>query len=613
MSILDKAISVIMPTYNQHEFIRKAFNSLLNQTFTNWELIIINDGSNDETSTIIAGFLKDSRVRHYVNDKNLGLGACLNLGLDLSINNLIAYLPSDDFYFSNHLETLHNLITKNRRNALVFSGIYYPNYSVISNLTRVSKGVISGHPLQLVQVLHRKTDDRWIERDQLVTDDLYQLFWKKLITKGPFLPSHLPTCHWVSHPKQRHKIINAGIWSYRQYYNVGNLINFRSTTGININERKTYPFFKNIDSIKPSSNSLKILLVGELAYNPERILAFEEHGHKLFGLWMDSTQHFNSVGPLPFGSVINIPFDNWIESIKQIQPNIIYAQLGWGAVRFAHTILKKNPGFPFVWHFKESPMFCQVQGLWTELFDLYKLSDGHIFINQESKNWLEKYIPISNDHSFIMDGELPKRDSFTDDYSNLLSEKEGDIHTVLLGRPIGLRPEDVALMAKQGIHLHFYGIYKEAWKDWLLKTQSIAPRHIHVHPNCHPNAWVNEFSKYDAGWLHYFQSENFGEIMRASWNDLNLPARIPPMAAAGLPMLQKDNTGHIVATQSLVQKMEIGICFNTFEDLAEQLLNKNRMSQIRTNMLNNRFKFTFDYHIDELIAFFHKVIANCKQ
>jgi hypothetical protein len=95
-------------------------------------------------------------------------------------------------------------------------------------------------------------------------------------------------------------------------------------------------------------NHLKILLVGELAYNPERVYAFEEAGHKLYGLWSKPEYCFCTVGPLPFGNVEDIPYENWQERVKEVAPDIIYAQLNTGSIELAHEVLKANTGIPFV-------------------------------------------------------------------------------------------------------------------------------------------------------------------------------------------------------------------------------------------------------------------------
>src|SRR3954452_23441937 len=97
---------VLMPTYRQAAFIARAIRSLFDQTFLDWELLIINDGSPDETVDRIAPFLCDSRVRVIRLRHNRGLGAALNSGLDHTDSELIAYLPSDDVFHRNHLDEL---------------------------------------------------------------------------------------------------------------------------------------------------------------------------------------------------------------------------------------------------------------------------------------------------------------------------------------------------------------------------------------------------------------------------------------------------------------------------------------------------------------------------
>ena len=105
----------------------------------------------------------------------------------------------------------------------------------------------------------------------------------------------------------------------------------------------------------PVGGGLKILLVGELAYNADRVLALEEQGHRLYGLWIQRPHWYNTGGPVPFGHVEDLPRHNWREAIRQIQPDVIYALLNWQAVPFAHEVLMATRGIPFVWHFKEDP------------------------------------------------------------------------------------------------------------------------------------------------------------------------------------------------------------------------------------------------------------------
>ena len=81
-------------------------------------------------------------------------------------------------------------------------------------------------------------------------------------------------------------------------------------------------------------------------------------------------------------------------------------------------------------------------------------------------------------------------------------------------------------------------------------------------------------------------------------------------AMAGVPMLQRDNSEHIVAAQLLMEQLDIGITFKTFGELGSILRNKSRMDELRGNVWNSRFNFCFDSHANELISFFRKVIQH---
>jgi hypothetical protein len=77
----------------------------------------------------------------------------------------------------------------------------------------------------LVQAAHYKTENRWIERGECVSEDLFFTFWRKLTGKGTFVQTKKVTCEWTNHPYQRHKItgekFGGGLNKYRRYYDVG--------------------------------------------------------------------------------------------------------------------------------------------------------------------------------------------------------------------------------------------------------------------------------------------------------------------------------------------------------------------------------------------------------
>lgn len=601
-------VSILMPTYNQANFLRRSLQSLFQQTFADWELIIINDGSTDDTARILAEYAADDRIHLVTFPENRGLGAALNAGLERATGQYIGYLPSDDVYYRDHLADLVRLLEQNPRAVLAHSGVRH-------TYNRTAPGQVPGHSLQLVQILHRATPLRWYERHELVTDDMGRMFLDRLLEHGEVLSIPEINCEWVDHPGQLHKLIVepiGGINLYRQRFNVPYPMRYHTRTGNRIDEVEHFRRFRERPDTPMAADGLKILLVGELAYNSDRVLALEERGHKLYGLWMREPYWYNSVGPLPFGHVTDIPYEGWQQAVRELQPDVIYALLNWQAVPFAREVMLELREFPFVWHFKEGPFICLEKGMFSELVDLYALSDGQIYNSVEMRDWMDTVVPgISRrTPNIVLDGDLPKREWFEGERSPRIASRDDEFHTVVPGRPIGLHPADVVALRENGIHLHFYGNFTHnQWLEWIEKTKRLAPGYIHLHDNVDQENWLREFSQYDAGWLHYFESSNYGDISRANWDDMNIPARVATLAAAGLPMLQRRNEGHIVTTQNIARDLDIGLLFVGMQELRQQLSDTAAMQRIRANMWRERQRFTFDYHADDLLQFFRTVIA----
>jgi hypothetical protein len=346
------------------------------------------------------------------------------------------------------------------------------------------------------------------------------------------------------------------------------------------------------------------------------VLALEERGHQLFGLWMPDPYWYNSVGPLPFGHVTDLPGglspQGWRDAVRDAGIDVVYALLNWQAVPFAHRVMSALADVPFVWHFKEGPFICLEKGTWPQLAALTQESDGAIFSSREMRDWFDSVLPGVGDagRSLVIDGDLPKREWLGPRRSRRLSQDDGEIHTVVPGRPIGVHAQTMGELAQNGIHLHFYGDFTHGlWREWIDRVRRLAPRHLHLHSMVDQDRWTEEFSKYDAGWLHVFESRNGGEIARADWNDLNLPARIGTLAAAGLPMIQYDNHGATVAVQSLCRDLGLGVFFRTIEELRDQLADEDAMETRRDAVWSAREQFTFDFHADRLVAFLRSVAA----
>jgi len=101
-------ISVIIPVYNVEKYIEKCINSVLAQTFTNFECILINDGSLDNSGKICDEYaIKDERIK-IVHQKNGGVSSARNAGLDVALGEWVTFVDSDDWVEQNYLELMYN-------------------------------------------------------------------------------------------------------------------------------------------------------------------------------------------------------------------------------------------------------------------------------------------------------------------------------------------------------------------------------------------------------------------------------------------------------------------------------------------------------------------------
>ena len=105
-------VSVIMTAFNEEKHIQEAIESVLAQTYANFEFIIINDGSTDRTEEIILSF-NDKRIKYIKNEQNLKLIASLNKGLDLALGNYITRMDSDDICLPHRLQVQVDFMEKN--------------------------------------------------------------------------------------------------------------------------------------------------------------------------------------------------------------------------------------------------------------------------------------------------------------------------------------------------------------------------------------------------------------------------------------------------------------------------------------------------------------------
>ena len=115
-------ISVILTSYNYEQYIKEVIESVLNQTFKDFELIIVDDCSTDNSAEIIKQF-NDSRIKFIQNDKNYGLKYSVQKALDIAHGEWIAFLESDDLWVSNTLETRIKYIEQYPEIGIIFNDV----------------------------------------------------------------------------------------------------------------------------------------------------------------------------------------------------------------------------------------------------------------------------------------------------------------------------------------------------------------------------------------------------------------------------------------------------------------------------------------------------------
>ena len=117
-------ISIIICTYNRAHTISGSIESVLNQNLKEWELLILDDASTDNTEDIVKKYLNDSRIRYIKNQQNLGIAKNRNLGIEQSKSDLIAMLDSDDVWIENDkLQKQKLFLDNNKDHAIVGTNV----------------------------------------------------------------------------------------------------------------------------------------------------------------------------------------------------------------------------------------------------------------------------------------------------------------------------------------------------------------------------------------------------------------------------------------------------------------------------------------------------------
>lgn len=135
---MNDLVSIIMPSYNTGRFIKETIESVLAQSYSAWELIIVDDCSTDDTDDVVMAFLTDSRIRYIKNETNRGAAVSRNRALREAKGKWIAFLDSDDLWMPDKLEKQIAFMTENGYH---FS---YTNYIEIDEESRPNGKSVTG-------------------------------------------------------------------------------------------------------------------------------------------------------------------------------------------------------------------------------------------------------------------------------------------------------------------------------------------------------------------------------------------------------------------------------------------------------------------------------------
>lgn len=156
--------SIVVPLYNKQKDIKETLLSALNQTFVDFELIVINDGSTDDSEAEVLS-ITDGRLA-YQKTKNQGVSAARNLGIEIAKGEYIAFLDADDYWYPNHLETLKNLTE-----SFPHAGAVAANYEF-----KHPNGTVTNTSFKDID-----TDFKGIVKDFFKSSMLFRLMWTSAV------------------------------------------------------------------------------------------------------------------------------------------------------------------------------------------------------------------------------------------------------------------------------------------------------------------------------------------------------------------------------------------------------------------------------------------------
>ena len=196
--------SIILPTFNRARFLPKAIDSILGQQFTDWELIIVDDGSDDDTQKVVKNY-QDHRIR-YQYQVHSERSTARNRGIQVSRGVYICFVDSDDFFLPNHLSSLYQTIKASGfaegifiTNGFLSEGSKRTNIIPVVNEANALVAVWDTGLAPIFSCLSRTVFDELIFDEEIFYVEDYKFFLETLL-RFPYYLTNEITCVLVEHP-----------------------------------------------------------------------------------------------------------------------------------------------------------------------------------------------------------------------------------------------------------------------------------------------------------------------------------------------------------------------------------------------------------------------------
>ena len=209
--------SILVANYNNGRFLEEAFRSILSQTEDNWEVIIVDDGSNDNSIDIIQPYLANSRFKLFINEKNFGCGYTKRRCIDLANGNICGFLDPDDTLMPDAIALMCEAHAKCSDCALVFSDHYLCDEKLENKKIAAYTGAIQSgfsylvnpnrkvihHFASFKKVLYQKTNGLNAALKKAVDQDLY------------YVLEEAGHSFYINKPLYNYRIHDKGISTYK--------------------------------------------------------------------------------------------------------------------------------------------------------------------------------------------------------------------------------------------------------------------------------------------------------------------------------------------------------------------------------------------------------------